>query len=157
DHPIDELPISFVIDAPRQEGDNELQVDDKGAAAPCFLAAMQIALCVAYFAVLMFLSMYGLHRSHLVLTCLPFRDKLRALRAGVPAASIHTDPSTLPHVTIQLPLFNEATVAERLLEQTAKMVYPRSKLQIQVLDDSTDESRMLARSLVQNLAADPPE
>ena len=43
-------------------------------------------------------------------------------------------------MTIQLPLYNEATVVARLLEQTAKIDYPREKLEIQVLDDSTDET-----------------
>lgn len=118
---------------------------------------MQVALCFAYFAVLLFLAMYGLHRSHLVLTCLRFRDKLRALRDGAPPLSLDTDPANLPHVTIQLPLFNEATVVGRLLEQTAKMAYPRSKLEIQVLDDSTDESRQMARNKVLALAAHAPE
>lgn len=117
---------------------------------------MQAALCVAYFAVLLVLAMYGLHRSHLVLTCLRYAKKLRALREGVPSLSVDVDPATLPHVTIQLPLFNEATVVARLLETTAKMVYPRSKLEIQVLDDSTDECRQIARSKVQELAARAP-
>ena len=117
---------------------------------------MQAALCFAYFAVLLLLAMYGLHRSHLVLTVLRYRAKLRALRDGTPPLSLQVDPATLPRVTIQLPLFNEATVVNRLLEQTARMVYPRSKLEIQVLDDSTDESRPMARSKVQALAASPP-
>jgi cellulose synthase/poly-beta-1,6-N-acetylglucosamine synthase-like glycosyltransferase len=116
---------------------------------------MQAALCFAYFAVLLLLAMYGLHRSHLVLTVLRYRAKLRALRHGTPPLSLDVDPETLPRVTIQLPLFNEATVVSRLLEQTARMVYPRSRLEIQVLDDSTDESRPMARSKVQALAASP--
>src|SRR5690606_3076549 len=59
-------------------------------------------------------------------------------------------------VTIQLPLYNEATVVARLLEATAKMAYPRSKLEIQVLDDSTDESRQMARAKVQHLRSHAP-
>jgi GT2 family glycosyltransferase len=65
-------------------------------------------------------------------------------------------PGSLPHVTIQLPLYNEATVVGRLLAATAKMAYPRSKLEIQVLDDSTDESRQIARAKVESLRANPP-
>jgi cellulose synthase/poly-beta-1,6-N-acetylglucosamine synthase-like glycosyltransferase len=112
---------------------------------------MNVALCFAYFAVLLLLAMYGLHRSHLVLTCLRFRDRLRALREGLPRLPVDTDPETLPHVTIQLPLYNEATVVARLLEHTARMRYPRSKLEIQVLDDSTDETRQLTRAKVASL------
>jgi cellulose synthase/poly-beta-1,6-N-acetylglucosamine synthase-like glycosyltransferase len=66
------------------------------------------------------------------------------------------DPASLPHVTIQLPLYNESTVVARLLEETAKMGYPRSKLEIQVLDDSTDESRQMARAKVESLRRNPP-
>lgn len=50
------------------------------------------------------------------------------------------DPREIPFVTIQLPVYNEEYVMERLLENIAKIEYPQSKLEIQVLDDSTDES-----------------
>ncbi len=50
------------------------------------------------------------------------------------------DPKEIPYVTIQLPVYNEEYVMERLLENIAKIEYPKSKLEIQVLDDSTDES-----------------
>lgn len=113
---------------------------------------MHVALCFAYFAVLLLLAMYGLHRSHLVITCLRYRDRLKALREGLPPVARDADPDGLPVVTIQLPLFNEATVLERLLDHTARIAYPRTKLQIQVLDDSTDESRHLARQKVAQLA-----
>lgn len=50
------------------------------------------------------------------------------------------DPKEIPYVTIQLPIYNEEYVMERLLENISKIEYPKSKLEIQVLDDSTDES-----------------
>src|SRR6056297_2916314 len=50
------------------------------------------------------------------------------------------DPREIPYVTIQLPVYNEEYVMERLLENIAKIEYPKSKLEIQVLDDSTDDS-----------------
>jgi len=50
------------------------------------------------------------------------------------------DPKEIPVVTIQLPIYNEEYVVERLLENIAKIAYPTSKLEIQVLDDSTDAS-----------------
>ena len=46
----------------------------------------------------------------------------------------------IPYVTIQLPVYNELYVMERLLDNIAKLKYPSDKLEIQVLDDSTDES-----------------
>ncbi|MRI01805.1 glycosyltransferase [Kriegella sp. EG-1] len=50
------------------------------------------------------------------------------------------DPKEIPHVTIQLPVYNEEYVMERLLENISKIEYPKSKLEIQVLDDSTDDT-----------------
>jgi cellulose synthase/poly-beta-1,6-N-acetylglucosamine synthase-like glycosyltransferase len=117
---------------------------------------MHMVLCSAYFAVLLLLAMYGLHRSHLVLTVLRLGKKIRELKDGVPPLSLNEDPASLPRVTIQLPLYNEATVVARLLEATAKMAYPRSKLEIQVLDDSTDECRAIARAKVADLRENPP-
>lgn len=60
-------------------------------------------------------------------------------------------PSTLanlPVVTIQLPIFNEKYVVERLLKATSSIRYPKEKLEIQVLDDSTDETKELTKKLV---------
>lgn len=51
------------------------------------------------------------------------------------------DIERAPKVTVQLPMFNEMYVAERIIESTARMAYPKDKLQIQVLDDSTDETK----------------
>src|ERR1700722_9958412 len=68
-----------------------------------------------------------------------------------------TDPAAcfddLPRVTVQLPIFNEQYVVERLLESICKLKYPREKLDIQVLDDSTDETVDVARNLVERYAA----
>lgn len=50
------------------------------------------------------------------------------------------DPKEIPFVTIQLPIYNEKYVVERLLDNISKIEYPKSKLEIQVLDDSTDDS-----------------
>jgi hypothetical protein len=112
---------------------------------------MHFVLCASYFSVLGFLAMYGLHRSHLVITCLRHARALRAMKDEVPPLAPDALLATVPHVTIQLPLYNEATVAARLLEHIARIDYPREKLEIQVLDDSTDETRALLRSLVADL------
>ena len=114
---------------------------------------MHFAVCAAYFAVLLVLAMYGLHRSHLVLTVLRHRKALKALKEGVPALATGTvaGRDDLPWVTIQLPLYNEATVAGRLLDHVAAIEWPASRLEIQVLDDSTDETRALVRAKVESL------
>ncbi len=57
---------------------------------------------------------------------------------GIPA--IIFNPETTPFVTVQLPMYNELYVAERIIEKAAQFQYPRDKFQIQVLDDSTDET-----------------
>ena len=58
-----------------------------------------------------------------------------------------------PKVTVQLPMFNEMYVAERIIETTAKLNYPKDKLQIQVLDDSTDETKEIIARKVAEISA----
>ena len=103
-------------------------------------------LCTLYFAVLLALSAYGLHRLHLVILCWRYRHSIKSAVAMTPIAE-----ADLPVVTIQLPLFNESTVAARLLDAVAQMDYPADKLEIQVLDDSTDETQSLVRAHVDRL------
>ena len=112
-------------------------------------------LVVVYFTVLGVLSAYGLHRSHLVWTCMRQAKKLNAINAEMHAKALPADvlAESVPHVTIQLPLYNEATVADRLLDHVARIAYPREKLEIQVLDDSTDETRSLLEAHVHELRA----
>ena len=107
---------------------------------------LHAVLPILYFAVLLGLSAYGLHRLHLVWLCARHRRQL--------ASVMHTPPirdEDLPAVTIQLPLFNESTVAARLLDAVAGIDYPTHLLEIQVLDDSTDETRALVRAHVERL------
>lgn len=61
------------------------------------------------------------------------------------------DAKEIPHVTIQLPVYNEEYVMGRLLENISKIEYPKSKLEIQVLDDSTDESVVETAAKVEEL------
>jgi cellulose synthase/poly-beta-1,6-N-acetylglucosamine synthase-like glycosyltransferase len=97
-----------------------------------------------YFFVLIILAIYGWHRYYLVYLYMRHRDK--EPRPGAPL-----DP--LPVVTIQLPLYNELYVADRLIEAVCKIEYPRDLLEVQVLDDSTDETRSVAEMSVRRLAA----
>src|SRR5262245_35452809 len=103
---------------------------------------MEHALIVAYLAVLLTLALYGFHRSQLVF--LYYRYKNRRLE---PAARF-TD---LPTVTVQLPLFNEMYVAPRLLDAVAAIDWPPGRLEIQVLDDSTDETSEICRDKVREI------
>jgi cellulose synthase/poly-beta-1,6-N-acetylglucosamine synthase-like glycosyltransferase len=63
------------------------------------------------------------------------------------------DLTNAPKVTVQLPMYNEMYVAERIIEKTAELDYPRDKFQIQVLDDSTDETKEIIANKVKELAA----
>jgi len=63
----------------------------------------------------------------------------------LPARSDPASPAVWPSVTVQLPIFNERFVARRVLESVAALDYPRDRLQIQVLDDSTDRTAVLVR------------
>jgi cellulose synthase/poly-beta-1,6-N-acetylglucosamine synthase-like glycosyltransferase len=107
-----------------------------------------ILLCALYFTVLLALSAFGLHRLHLVILCRRHRQRIEKVPA---LAGPRVDDVALPIVTIQLPIFNESTVIERLLESVVAMDYPKDRLHIQVLDDSTDETRQLARAKVEEL------
>src|SRR3954447_25170396 len=89
----------------------------------------------AYFFVLIVLAIYGWHRYYLVYLYMSNRDK-----EALPGPPL--DP--LPVVTIQLPLYNEMYVAERLIDAVCAIDYPHDLLEIQVLDDSTDETRSIA-------------
>jgi cellulose synthase/poly-beta-1,6-N-acetylglucosamine synthase-like glycosyltransferase len=106
--------------------------------------AFDYALLIPYFVVLILLASYGLHRYVLVYLYYKNRDK-------------HTvDPPAyfedLPPVTVQLPMFNERYVAERLIDSICKLKYPPDKLDLQVLDDSTDETVEVVRDLVERYA-----
>jgi cellulose synthase/poly-beta-1,6-N-acetylglucosamine synthase-like glycosyltransferase len=98
------------------------------------------SILIPYFLLLGILSIYGLHRYEVIRTYFKYRKKLPK---GPP-----TRFERLPPVTIQLPLYNERFVVERLLEEVLKIEYPRELLQIQVLDDSTDETHAFAERLV---------
>src|SRR5438034_10408709 len=99
----------------------------------------------AYFFVLIVLAIYGWHRYYLVY--LYMRN-----RGNEPKPGAMVDP--LPIVTIQLPLYNEMYVADRLIEAVCRIEYPRELLEIQVLDDSTDETRGIAELAIRRLAAE---
>lgn len=107
--------------------------------------AFDMALLIPYFVVLILLATYGIHRYTLVY--LYYRNQKN--RTTEPAQKF----SELPRVTVQLPIFNEQFVVDRLLQAVCQLDYPREKLEIQLLDDSTDETVAVARGLVQHYCA----
>ncbi len=106
-----------------------------------------LALLIPYFIVLVILAAYGGHRYWLVY----LYYKHKANKTTEPAA--HFPSNDLPRVTVQLPIFNEQYVVDRLLDAVCRLDYPREKLDIQLLDDSTDETVEVARILVERYAA----
>ena len=99
---------------------------------------------VLYFFVLSILAIYGWHRYYLVYLYMKHKD-----RAPRPLPPL----SVLPSVTVQLPIYNEMYVADRLIGSVCDLDYPRERLEIQVLDDSTDETREIAELAVRRHAA----
>jgi len=107
--------------------------------------AFDLALLIPYFIVLILLAGYGAHRY--VLVYLYYKNKKN--RTTEPLGHF----ADLPRVTVQLPIFNEQFVVERLLDAVSRLNYPLDKLDVQVLDDSTDETVAVARGLVNHYAA----
>ena len=99
------------------------------------------SLLTPYFVLMVILAFYGLHRYQLV--WLYYKHKKNATH----------EPSRkfveLPFITVQLPIFNEQFVIDRLIDACCNLEYPRDRLEIQVLDDSTDETRQVAQAIVE--------
>ncbi|GAC1652365.1 MAG: glycosyltransferase family 2 protein [Acidobacteriaceae bacterium] len=108
-----------------------------------------LLLLVPYFFVLIVLASYGVHRY--ILVYLYYRNRKNRADSSTPPRFFSDDE--LPTVTIQLPIFNEQFVVERLIDSVCKVDYPRNKLEIQLLDDSTDETVEFASNIVERYAA----
>ena len=96
---------------------------------------------ILYFAILAVLAVYGGYRVKQVIDFWRYRK-------FVPQPKGVFSETELPMITVQLPLFNEMYVVERLVKAITEVDYPRERLQIQVLDDSTDETVKLAEATV---------
>ncbi|MEL6180926.1 MAG: cellulose synthase family protein [Myxococcota bacterium] len=105
------------------------------------MAHLEIIFLVCYFVVLVLLSLYGLHRYAMVYL-------YRRHRQQVPQPEAHFKPEDLPYVTVQLPCFNERYVIGRLIDAVCQFDYPRDRLEVQVLDDSTDDTTAIAKEVV---------
>jgi cellulose synthase/poly-beta-1,6-N-acetylglucosamine synthase-like glycosyltransferase len=101
---------------------------------------------ILYFAILATLAVYGAYRIKQVIDFWRYRN-------FVPEPMARYAEADLPVITVQLPLFNELYVVDRLLKAVTAFDYPREKLEIQVLDDSTDETTRVAEAVVAKYAA----
>ena len=117
---------------------------DAGATSILTLANPGVLLLAAHFGASLMLAAYGLHRLHLALRYL--RHVRRRPAGEIPARS------RLPSVTVQIPLYNERYVAERAVLAAGELDYPPDRLEIQVLDDSTDETGEVVARAVQLLS-----
>jgi len=102
---------------------------------------MENILLIAYFAALCVLFGFGLHG----LVMIYYWHKTEKVSTE-PIADLHEE--NMPVVTIQLPFYNEMYVIDRLVRAVCAMDYPKDKLEIQLLDDSTDETVQIAQALV---------
>lgn len=104
-------------------------------------------LLATYFVLLLFLALYATHSYLILYYYLTSRRKQR--RDNQPENSPHPQLDHFPFVTIQLPVYNEKYVVERLLASVVNLDYPKDRYEIQILDDSTDETTFILSSLVE--------
>ncbi len=106
-----------------------------------WIDAARLAVLGSWFGILAVLAAYGLHR--LFILALYWRHR----GERPPMGRLDELPDArLPRVTVQLPVYNEANVVTRLVDAAARLDWPRDRLDVQVLDDSTDETAVLAEA-----------
>jgi|JI10StandDraft_1071094.scaffolds.fasta_scaffold36076_3 cellulose synthase/poly-beta-1,6-N-acetylglucosamine synthase-like glycosyltransferase len=110
------------------------------------MSLSEIIFLITYFGILTALSFYGGHRYHMA--WLYFRHK-----QDRPEEPVLPPDYVWPRVTIQLPVFNERYVVRRLIDHVCRIRYPRELLEIQVLDDSTDDTVEISRAAVEEWKA----
>ncbi|MGA8855030.1 MAG: cellulose synthase family protein, partial [Christiangramia sp.] len=106
---------------------------------------IDLAVIIIYTLALLVIFIYSLSQLHLLI------NYLKATRTTDDAEKFDFSKENLPQVTIQLPLYNEYYVVERLLKNIGKITYPKDKLEIQVLDDSTDHSIEKTEEIIADL------
>jgi len=104
------------------------------------MTTSEVVFLLVYFGVLAVLALYGSHRYRMAY--LYYRHKFKLPTPKAPLEK-------LPAVTIQLPVYNELYVVERLIDSVCAIHYPKDLLEVQVLDDSTDETVGIARACVE--------
>ena len=108
---------------------------------------LDIYFMLIYFGILGLLSAYGAYRYRLIYIFLRYYKHK-------PEPKSRYTPNELPRITIQLPFYNEMYVAQRLIDCVTKIDYPCELLEIQVLDDSTDETQRIATEVVSRYSAE---
>jgi cellulose synthase/poly-beta-1,6-N-acetylglucosamine synthase-like glycosyltransferase len=110
-------------------------------------------LSAIYFAVSLGLLVYGLHCYAMVVLFVRRQKRCRLeIENEVQAFNQGRAPAAYPYVTIQIPVYNEGEVAARLIRSAAELDYPRDRYEVQVVDDSTDETRQIVDQAVRALA-----
>jgi len=108
------------------------------------MSPLETAILGLYFLTLVILAVFGLHRYIMVFLYYRHRD-----RRAVPVPL----PDQLPRVTVQLPLYNEMYVVDRLLDSVCRIRYPRELMEIQILDDSTDDTVAMVQASIDRYRA----
>ena len=108
------------------------------------MTPIETLILASYFFVLLILAVYGWHRYYMVYLYMKHKDE-----QPVPIRAF----DALPVITVQLPIFNEMYVVDRLIDTVCQLDYPLELLEIQVLDDSTDETQEIAELAVRRHAA----
>jgi cellulose synthase/poly-beta-1,6-N-acetylglucosamine synthase-like glycosyltransferase len=109
--------------------------------------AFDFLLLAVYYGALVVLVLFGMHRGWLT-----YVFRTRGVEPAVPVEALLAGREGWPQVTVQLPMYNERLVAERVIRAAGRLSYPVDRLQIQVLDDSTDETRDVVDATVAELA-----
>ena len=107
------------------------------------MTPLETLILASYFFILIILAVYGWHRYYLVYVYMKHKDR-------VPTAAGHF--YNLPVVTVQLPIYNEMYVVDRLIDAVCEFDYPRDRFEVQVLDDSIDETQSVAQLAVRRAA-----
>jgi cellulose synthase/poly-beta-1,6-N-acetylglucosamine synthase-like glycosyltransferase len=129
-------------------GDRQMTVNGKSVVKEHYWSHLTARIVLGiYGACLVLIFFYSVIQLSLAIAYI--RNKKKQQSRVTPAF----DLANAPKVTIQLPMFNEMYVAERIIETVAEMDYPRDKFQIQVLDDSTDETKDIIANKCAEVAA----
>ncbi|NJY63645.1 glycosyltransferase [Salinimicrobium sp. CDJ15-81-2] len=110
---------------------------------------MELAVLIFFSLLMLAVFLYSLSLLHLLINFRKSRNKKDTSQKWD-----FSDPFQIPYVTLQLPLYNDKPVVERLLRNIAKIDYPHDKLHVQVLDDSTDDSAALTAEIISELEAE---
>jgi len=114
---------------------------------------MSLVITLLYGAAALFLAAFGFWELRMLVHFLRNREAIRGTRSDDSRRSTPGDEASPPTVTIQIPLFNERTAAEQIILAASAQDYPRDRFDVQVLDDSTDETPRIVAKVVEEVRA----